>query len=136
MFTFEEEKMSEELMKYHLRGFPFHAVIHKFTGADVGDPHDHPFPFTSFIIKGSYVERRWYIRSNNSYYSRDIVRQEGDSFQVDASTIHNIISLPEGECWTLIIPGLHERKWGFYQFGEQILHRFHDELEFHPYKQK
>lgn len=122
------ERMSHAFTKYHLRGFPFDGVIHKFTEPDQGDPHDHPFGFNTFIVKGSYIERRWDI-STGAFH--DTHRLRGESFFIKASTVHQIISLPEGECWTFILPEQWERKPGFYKFIDgQMLHRFWDEKKF------
>lgn len=45
-----EEIMSPDFTKFHLEGpWPFHAVMHRFTQPDHGDPHDHPWSFRSNI---------------------------------------------------------------------------------------
>ncbi len=133
IITVQEEKMSEELMKFHLRGLPFDAVIHKFTGRDVGEPHDHPFTFRTFVLKGGYVERRFHI-INGKPVTSTIERKVGDSFIVSAQTIHQIIELLDKESWTMILPERWEQNWSFYQFGDEILSRYWDEPEFKPLK--
>ena len=134
MFTFEEEKMSEELTKFHLRNLPFYGVFHHFTGADKGEAHDHPFPFTSLIIYGGYRERIWKL--DGSY--QDVERRVGDYISFKASHIHQIIDLPKGEAWTYITPGKHTGiEWGFYKFEDgKEFHRFHNEPDFKPLKEK
>lgn len=137
IISVREEQMSNELMKYHIEGLPFDAVIHKFTGVDQGDPHDHPFTFRSFVLKGGYVERRYSIKTIcdvNFVEPETIQRAPGDSFMVQADTIHEVIHLPDGECWTLILPEKWEKKPGFYKFADEILHRFWDEADFKPLK--
>jgi hypothetical protein len=129
--TLEEEKMSEAFTKFHIKGLPFDAVLHRFTGVDNEDPHDHPFGFTSFVIKGWYTERVYDTDGNWKY----IHRKAGDSFRVEASTIHHIVEVSEGGCWTIVLPEKHERKSGFYRFGDETMHRFWDETEFKPLKQ-
>lgn len=122
--------MSDSFTKYHLNGFPFDGVIHKFTEPDNGDPHDHPFAFNTFIVKGSYIERRWDVNTGEFH---DTHRTRGESFLVEASTVHQIIALPEGECWTFILPERWERKSGFYRFADgETLHRYWDEKRFGP----
>lgn len=138
MFNIEKEVLRGGFEKYHLRGFPFYGVIHRITETDSEESiHDHPFPFTSLVLKGSYIEKRYIITGNNTYSEMIIERKEGSYHQVAASTVHQIIELPEGECWTFIVPGKHvDREWGFYKFGDEILHRFHNEPEFSPLKDK
>ncbi len=134
IITVREEEMSKELMKYHLLNLPFDAVIHHFTGPDQGEPHDHPFPFTGFILKGFYVEKRLKI-SNGLWESQcHIVRAEGDSYRVWADTVHKIVEVSEGGCWTLILPGKKVQEPGFFRRGEghQMLKRFWNETEYKP----
>ena len=124
---FEEERMSDEFTKFHVRNAPFYAVFHRFTAPDKGGPHDHPWGFTTKIIKGSYVERRYYLDGSTEIFHRKL----NDSFEMDAKTIHRIVSLPDGECWTMITPFAWEREWGFWQFREDGAYfRQHDWPEF------
>jgi hypothetical protein len=113
-----EEQMNAEFTKFHLEGLPFDAVLHKFSPLDLTPQiHDHPFSFRTFILKGSYIERVWTYREcmkEWSYY--DIKRFQGQTHEVHATDIHQIIAYPEGECWTLILPGPWEREsleWKF-----------------------
>ena len=113
----KEEQMNEEFTKYHLLGFPFDAVLHKFTPLDLTPQiHDHPFGFNSFIVKGSYVERRYFKDLGGSFI--DITHKQGESFFVPATAIHAIIAYPEGECWTLILPEPWERESLEWKFEE------------------
>jgi len=106
------EKMSDEFEKHHIEGLPFSAVIHHFTAPDKAGAHDHPFGFTTHILKGSYVERRY---SKEGRYV-DLHRKQGSSHNVDSTTIHEIIALPDGDCYTIITPGQWEREPGFWKF--------------------
>lgn len=118
------ERMSEHFTKHHLDGFPFPAVIHHFTAPDRGDPHDHPWGFTSTIIKGWYVEEIFDLNG----HSFQLKRYEHESFRIDAKHIHRIVDLSPGGCWTLVLPDpVAERKSGFYQFRDgRTFHRFWD----------
>lgn len=117
--TFKKEKMSNEFYKHHIRGLPFGAVIHHFTAPDTGGPHDHPFGFTTHIIHGSYIERVYKIHNGNVIVE-DIHRQQGTSHYVPSETIHEIIALPHGDCFTLITPGPWERETHFWKFEEGV----------------
>lgn len=115
----KREKMNAVFTKHHLRGLPFDAVIHHFSEKDQHEHiHDHPFGFTTHILKGSYVERIYEIFEDGTYTSSVHHRKEGDSHFVPASTIHEIIELPEGECFTLIRPNAPEKETFFYRFEE------------------
>ena len=122
--TVRKEKMNAVFMKYHLKGLPFDAVIHHFSEKDNNEHiHDHPFSFTSHILKGSYVERIYEISEDGTYTSSIHRREEGSSHFVPASTIHEITELPEGECFTLIRPGQWEKETFFYRFEEGKAYR-------------
>lgn len=111
-----------------------HIAIHHFTGL-APIPHDHPFGFRSTILKGSYIERVYHINPDGSFRTEDVHRQEGSSHYVPASCIHEIISLPDGDCWTLTVLEPHQREWRFWDFREDgIYSRQHNEEEFTPYK--
>lgn len=113
-YRIDLERMSDAMMKYHLRGFDQPLVIHEFSDVDRGDPHDHPFPFRSIILKGSYVEE---VYGNNGFLY-ELKHCEGDSFEIDAKHVHRIVELPDGQCRTLIIPGEWEQTPGFWQFRD------------------
>ena len=115
----KREKMNAVFTKHHLRGLPFDAVIHHFSEKDQNEHiHDHPFSFTTHILKGSYIERIYEIFEDGTYNSAEYHRKEGTSHFVPANTIHEIIELPESECFTLIRPNEWEKETYFYRFEE------------------
>jgi hypothetical protein len=123
MTQVREERMGGHFIKYHLDGLPPYAVLHKFTAPDLGDPHDHPFSADSLIVSGGYVEEVYQIDGSKTVHHR----APGETVRIEASKIHRIIELPEGECLTLFVPGPHQRKSGFYQFREDgTYHRYWD----------
>jgi len=95
---------------------PFDAVIHQFNEPDQGDPHDHPFSFTTHILSGGYKEIIYTIHPNGKYSTEYVERKPGTSHKVKATDIHKIVSLPNGPCYTLILPSPWERKPGFWRF--------------------
>lgn len=124
----EIEKLSDSFTKYHVRDAPFYQVYHHFTAPDMGDFHDHPFDMQIEVKKGSYIEERLI---DGTYFIETIYRKQGDRFTIPAKAIHKIIELPDGECWTSMIPGLHCQDWGFYRFENgQAFRRNWDEKEF------
>lgn len=116
---FEKEQMNDVFTKHHIKGLPFDAVIHQFSKKDKNEHiHDHPFSFTTHILKGSYIERIWTINEDGTYQSEEFHRKEGTSHRVSADLIHEIIDLPDGECFTLIRPEKWEQEVSFYRFDK------------------
>ncbi|RZJ27477.1 MAG: hypothetical protein EOO48_11800 [Flavobacterium sp.] len=96
---------------------PFPASFNEFTGADVGDPHDHPFSFITHILSGGYTERVYTINEIGEVSFTDVERMPGTSHFVSAADIHQIIHLHTGHCVTLMLPQSgHIRETCFYRF--------------------
>lgn len=124
------EQISDEFTKYilELRGKdePFYPAIHHFTNPDKGGPHDHPWSFTTHILKGGYIERVYYVKEDGSYISEVFHRRPGTVHTFLSTHLHEIIHLPEGECWTLVIANEPERDWYFWEFdgnGKMVIKR-------------
>ena len=100
-----------------LRSWLTNVYIHHFRDADVGvDPHDHPWPFITFVLAGGYVEE---IYDPASGRARGIaVRRLGDVVLHGARHTHRIAGLgtSPGECVavTLVVTGPRVRRWRFY----------------------
>lgn len=123
MFKHKKEKLSNEFTKHHLEltgknGHVFRPVIHHFTDPDKGGPHDHPWNFTTHILKGGYIERRYFINPDGTWYTEDKPYEEGTSHRIEAGHIHEIIALPFGECYTMVIADWPPKQWRFWQFEE------------------
>ncbi len=110
--------MSDEFIKHHIIGLPFDTAIHHFTAKDNGSPHDHPFGFTSHILQGGYVERVYKVDADGKWTSELLHRKSGTVHSVEATHIHEIVELPDGECYTLIIPQEKVREPRFWKFDE------------------
>lgn len=134
----KREKMNAVFMKHHLKGLPFDAVIHHFSEKDENEHiHDHPFSFTTHILKGSYMEKIYEIHEDGTYTFSIHHRQEGSSHFVSAETIHEIISLPEGECFTLIRPYERFRDTYFYRFeNDKVFIRRWNQRKFREFAKK
>lgn len=128
MVNHRKEIMSPEFTKHHLDVHTekgnVHFLLHQFTGPDKGGPHDHPYDFTTYILKGGYKERIYDLQPDGTYETLEIFREPGTSFEVTAFTIHELIELPEGVCWTIVTPGPKVREPGFWRFeGDNIFFR-------------
>lgn len=122
------EEMGPHFTKVHLPGS---QVLHRFTEPDAGAPHDHPWGFTSHVLSGGYIEDVYTLRPDGIATVERKERRPGTSHQVEAGTVHRIVGLLAGECWTLVEPGPLEQQSGFYHFdGAGIWHRYWHEAEF------
>jgi hypothetical protein len=82
--------------------------------SDPDDVHDHPWPFATLILKGGYWE--WTPQfDENGMKINEVARWCGPgSFRrASASTYHRVELDPDVECWTLFMPGIKQRDWGF-----------------------
>ena len=113
------ERMSGAFEKWHVPGLDRPASFHRFTQPDRGDPHDHPWSFTTHILSGGYDEEVFSIGPNNSWRSEVHHRAPGTAHTVSARHIHRIVHLPEGEAWTLVLAGPHERTSRFWRFRQR-----------------
>lgn len=94
--------------------FPFNIFLHKFLRSDPDDVHDHPWPYATLILKGGYYE--WIPEFNPQGEKISEIRKwRGPGhFRISSSTSYHRVELCDGvECWTLFIPGPHQREWGF-----------------------
>jgi len=124
---YTEEKLSDEFTKHHIGFKNLPVVIHQFTDIDKGPPHDHPATFRTHILKGSYLEFI-YKKTKHGWKNVYKLRKTGDSFIIRANHIHQIVALPQGECWTVSIGPKPTQTWGFYEFrADGAYKRAHDQ---------
>lgn len=115
------DRVSDEpyLERYYLflkerSGFPFNIFLHKFLKSDPDDVHDHPWPYFTVILRGGYWE--WIPQFDSQ--GRKITevahwRGPGSFRWCSANSYHRIELDPGVTCWTLFIPGVKQREWGF-----------------------
>lgn len=109
------EVMNRNFTKYHLgRGF----ALHRFSGVDLGPPHDHPGGFTTLILE-PYIEEI-YAAQLGGWTCERVLRPAGSSHAVGAPTVHRIVALPSGVGWTLVHYGPHVQETRFYRFGQVV----------------
>lgn len=128
-----KEQMNEHFTKFHIEGLGFQATIHRFSTVDPYPfPHDHPYNFTTYILKGSYIEEVYNIYPDKTGFDKTtIVHKAQTCSYISANHIHKIISLPEGECVTIIVPEKGINVPGFYNFTPNgIFYRKWHEEEF------
>jgi hypothetical protein len=122
---------------YLVRSFLFRSTyfsvyIHRFLRSDIDDPHDHPFSFLGYIVKGGYNEGLWTRNPNHTGFDmRWQERKAGSWGWRPAKTIHfvkldqerkmkNVKDAP----LTIIFRGPIERDWGFWKNHESLAPRW------------
>ncbi len=113
------ERMNAGFEKWHVEGLPIGCSFHSFTLPDDGDPHDHPWAFSSHILSGSYVEDVYALDGTVVRFRRCA----GTVHQVPATRIHRIVQLPQGPCLTLVRAGPWEREPRFWRFDGEARSR-------------
>lgn len=88
--------------------FGYSIKIHKILRPDDDRcPHDHPFWFWRFILKGGYMEQ----------YGEDNKIQWVSPWSLSFCPVdfrHRILELPNGPSWTIGLFGRKDREWGFF----------------------
>lgn len=88
----------------------FGIYVHRFDGPDPRSTlHDHPWDFTSLVLRGGYVERRLDTKTlevNETHTVRWVNRLKTH----DAHAIMRLLRVPT---WTLMLVGRRVRTWGY-----------------------
>lgn len=74
--------------------------------------HTHPFTFRTLIIEGGYKELRKY--GPGSWSQAGIIRKTGDTYVLDKTTPHQIVSLTNGQPATTIF--IYDKRDGDWYF--------------------
>ena len=94
--------------------FPFNVFLHKFLKSDPDDVHDHPWPYATLILKGGYYE--WlpqFDQQGRKIGELQVWRGPGHFRISRANSFHRIELDPGVTAWTLFMPGMKQRDWGF-----------------------
>lgn len=86
--------------------------LHVFLDSDIDDVHDHPWPWSRLILKGSY-------REHHHDWTFDDCGPGNLVLWRPARDLHRV-ELTDGLVWTLFFHGPRCRQWGFYEKGEWI----------------
>lgn len=99
--------------------------VHEILRSDRGrDPHDHPWPYLTVILKGGYWEERY--DNMGALISRDWYGPGSAIFR-RAGSWHRLI-LPEGQVTTtLFITGRKQQTWGFNVDGTKVPYKQYEE---------
>lgn len=107
--TFANSAGREQLRRYVLkREYRFGSVmIHELLEADPDPMHDHPWAFTSVLLRGGYRE---VTPDGVAEWWAPVVLNR------PARWVHRLEPL-DGPTWTLISTGPVEREWGYHVDG-------------------
>lgn len=97
--------------------------IHKWLADDDHRaPHDHPYWFWSFVLRGGYTDISYIVHENGNCIVKDIdVVRFGSLRYRPAEHLHSVQKVIPGTI-TILISGRPFRRWGF-QFGGKKLQR-------------
>jgi hypothetical protein len=91
----------------------FNVYLHRFLRSDDDRAlHDHPWPWCSILLHGSYVE--WSKPRQGSPLKFHVERFDAGSVRFHRARYAHRLELRSGECWTLFITGPRIRQWGFH----------------------
>ena len=103
------------------KSFPFNVFLHKFLKSDPDDVHDHPWAYATLILKGGYWEWIPQFNSKGQKIGEISIWRGAGTFRTSKATSYHRIELdPNVECWTLFMPGMKQREWGFFSKGNWI----------------
>lgn len=88
--------------------------IHEFVRSDEDDPHNHPWPNVTVLLRGEYYEDVY--NTDGTVTEKTLLRTAGDVVYRDSSAVHAIIETSP-DCLTLFITGRKETDWGFWKDG-------------------
>lgn len=112
----------------------FNIYVHNIMRSDEeAHPHDHPWNFLSFILKGGYTEEWLHFYEDKAYQNGapllKSVRRPGSFVYHDAKDFHKLTLLKDG-AWTLVFTfGKRRPSWGFQTELGWLEHKTYRELK-------
>jgi hypothetical protein len=136
------------LTRWRLVQTPWFGIyLHRFDGPDPRSTlHDHPWSFTSLVLRGGYIEADCYSGSRTKPVGDDWGLPEeslvvhGGWTRLEARAVnrkragdcHTIVKLLRIPTWTLMLVGRRTREWGYVDpdgtWTRFDLHRHNDEF--------
>lgn len=109
------------LRRYFIIKTPwFGLFLHRIYKPDTNRcPHDHPFSFWSFVLKGWYIERVYSIRGKVT----ETIRKAGTVAKRKNSHIHEIFVVSH-DLWTLMFIKHTNKNWGFWDFSDKTKKKY------------
>ena len=122
---FDRRTGAEYMHRYYLflkdrKNFPFNVTLHKIVRSDDPVFHDHPWSYTTIILKGGYWEHTPIRYQNGMTADQKTWRGPGSIIHRKAEELHWLELDPEvGPATTLFFMGPQVREWGFIVRGYQ-----------------
>jgi hypothetical protein len=119
------------LHRYYLflkdrKNFPFNVTLHKIVRSDDPIMHDHPWAYTTIVLKGGYWEHTPVFDAYGKAFAEfQTWRGPGSIIHRKANEYH-WLELDEsvGPATTLFFMGRQQREWGFLVQAKKGLHRW------------
>ena len=109
------DKAEPFMIRYYLlfrkrpKWSPFNILLHKILKSDLGDLHDHYWPYITIILKGGY----WETNENGTFW-----RGPGYIGFRKASDRHSL-KIPDGKsAWTLLLAGPNKGSKQFAKYSK------------------
>ena len=109
------DKAEPFMIRYYLlfrkrpKWFPFNILLHKILKSDLGDLHDHYWPYITIILKGGY----WETNEKGTFW-----RGPGYIGFRKASDRHSL-KIPDGKAaWTLLLAGPNKGSKQFAKYSK------------------
>lgn len=80
------------------------------------DPHDHPAPFVTFILRGRYFDTAWERHGQKTVPTVELVKAGQIKYRSAGHT--HTTTTDEVGAWTVVVMGPKIREWGFLRPGE------------------
>lgn len=77
------------------------------------DPHDHPWPFASFVVRGGYSEKIYPAPWSTLDYCLTRHWKRFSWHIVDTKAAHQVTDVSQNTI-TLVLTGRRSREWGFW----------------------
>lgn len=123
------DRMSKEdyMHRYYLLfkdrvTFPFNLLLHKIVRSDDPVYHDHPWDYTTIVLKGGYWEHTPEIHHRMVYADKIVWRGPGSIISRKANEYHWLELDDEQPAVTLFIPKKRKREWGFLVDNKWVAH--------------
>lgn len=119
------------LTRWRLIETPWFSIyLHRLDGPDSRPTlHDHPWNFTSLVLRGGYIERRLDPMTRNVHEHR-VVRRWNRMRTHDAHAITTLLRVPT---WTLLLVGPRRRTWGYLERTRLADRTVWTEFDKHPH---
>lgn len=113
------------LSRYTVRDLPDGGAVylHHFHASDAdSDLHNHPWPGSSLILAGGYIEYRRWTDNDGGHFVSSRPYLPGDTNILAPDTFHRVDLLdPVNGCWTLFTTGAKVQSWHFWDRETGIL---------------